>query len=316
MRGAAGRVEGGGAGAEGAPAAEGAQLRGVLYAAGAYLIWGVFPLYFRALDGIPPLEVLAHRIAWSAAFLVVLVSARRTWPEVLRQLRRPGTLLRLTASALLISANWLIYIWAVHAEHVVDASLGYFVNPLVSVLLGVVFLREPLSRRQVLAVALAGAGVVALVVRAGHLPWVALSLAVSFGLYGLVRKGTPVDATAGLLGEVAVLLPAALGGLAFIAARGEGHLGEGAIRTALLVAIGAVTAVPLMWFAIAVRRLRLATIGILQYVNPTMQLAIAVFLFGEAFTPAHRVAFGCIWAALALYTSDVVAASRRARAAS
>jgi chloramphenicol-sensitive protein RarD len=291
--------------------APGAQLRGVAYAAGAYLIWGVFPLYFRALRGIPPLEVLAHRIAWSAAFLAALVTLRRSWPEVTRQLRAPGTLARLTASALLISANWLIYIWAVHAEHVLDASLGYFVNPLVSVLLGVVFLREPLSRRQLVAVALAAAGVLALVVRAGHFPWVALSLAVTFGLYGLVRKGTAVDATAGLLGEVAVLLPAALGWLALVAARGESHVGENAVRTALLVALGAVTAVPLMWFGVAVRRLRLATIGILQYVNPTMQFAIAVFVFGEPFTAAHRVAFGCIWAALALYTSDVVASSRR-----
>jgi chloramphenicol-sensitive protein RarD len=286
----------------------------VAYAAGAYLIWGVFPLYFRALDGIPPLEVLAHRIAWSAAFLVALVTARRSWPEVSRQLRAPGTLPRLAVSALLISGNWLIYIWAVNAEHVLDASLGYFVNPLVSVLLGVLFLREPLSRRQLVAVALAAAGVLALVVRVGHVPWIALSLALSFGLYGLVRKGTRVDAAAGLLGEVGVLLPLALAYLGLVAARGESHLGAGATRTALLVAIGAVTAVPLMWFAVAVRRLRLATIGILQYVNPTMQFGIAVLVFGEPFTPAHRVAFGCIWAALAIYTSDVVASGRRGRA--
>lgn len=291
----------------------GSQLRGVAYAAGAYVTWGLFPLYFRALDGIPPLEILAHRIAWSAVFMVLLVAAWRRWPEVLRQLRAPRNLARLSLSAVLISANWLIYIWAVNAEHVVEASLGYFVNPLVSVLLGVTFLREPLSRRQVVAVALAAAGVLALVIRVGHLPWIALSLALTFGLYGLVRKRTPVDAIAGLLGEVAVLAPVALLYLALGAARGGIHLGEGSVQTALLVAIGAVTAVPLMWFAVGVRRLRLATIGILQYVTPTMQLAIAVFAFGEPFTGAHRVAFGCIWVALAVYTSDVVAFGRRGR---
>jgi chloramphenicol-sensitive protein RarD len=287
------------------------QLAGVGYAAAAYVIWGLFPLYFRALDGIPPLEVLAHRIAWSALFLVLLVTARRRWPEVLVQLRARGNLARLSLSAILISGNWLIYIWAVQAEHVVDASLGYFVNPLVSVLLGVAFLREPLSRRQVLAVTLAAAGVLALVVRVGHVPWVALSLALSFGLYGLVRKRTAVDATAGLLGEVAVLAPLALAYLAAVAARGESHLGAGALQTALLVAIGAVTAVPLIWFAVGIRRLRLATIGLLQYVNPTMQLAIAVLVFGEPFTGAYRLAFACIWAGLAIYTSDVWALPAR-----
>jgi chloramphenicol-sensitive protein RarD len=303
-------VRGSDAQATGAPD-RGARLRGVAYAGGAYVVWGLFPLYFRALAGIPPLEILAHRIAWSAAFLVVLVTAWRRWPGVLAQLRAEGNLARLSLSALLISANWVIYIWAVHAEHVVEASLGYFVNPLVSVLLGVLFLREPLSRRQLLAVALAATGVLALVLRVGRVPWIALALAGSFGAYGLVRKRTAVDATAGLLGEVAVLAPAALLYLAVVAARGESRFGDGALRTVLLVAIGAVTAVPLIWFGVGVRRLRLATVGILQYVNPTMQLAIAVLLFGEPFTPAHRAAFACIWAALAVYTSDAVALARR-----
>jgi chloramphenicol-sensitive protein RarD len=305
------RGEGAGAANGEAPAAARARrARGVAYAAGAYVVWGLFPLYFRSLEGIPPLEILAHRIAWSAAFLVVLVSVRGSWGEVVAQLRVPGTMPRLTVSALLISGNWLIYIWAVNAEHVLDASLGYFVNPLVSVMLGVAFLGEPLSRRQLVAVALAAAGVLALVVRLGHVPWVALSLALSFGLYGLVRKGTRVDAAAGLLGEVVVLLPASLAWIVLVGLRGDSHFGEGAVRTALLVAIGAVTAVPLMWFAVAVRRLRLATVGILQYVNPTMQFAIAVLLFGERFTGAHGVAFGFIWAALAVYTSEVLSLSR------
>ncbi len=288
---------------------------GVAHAAGAFVVWGLFPLYFRSLAGVPAPEILAHRISWSAAFLVLLVSARRRWPEILRQLT-PAVVGRLAVSATLISVNWLIYIWAVNAEHVLDASLGYFVNPLVSVLLGVVFLREPLSRRQLVAVLLAAAGVVSLVVRAGHVPWIALSLATTFGLYGLIRKRVAVDATAGLLAEVAVLAPVALGWLVFVTASGRGHMGEGPLRAGLLVSSGVLTAVPLIWFAVGVRRLRLATIGLLQYLNPTMQFAIAVLAFGEPLTPAHRLAFGCIWVALAIYTSEAVANARRGAAVS
>ncbi|HEX9306412.1 MAG TPA: EamA family transporter RarD [Anaeromyxobacter sp.] len=288
---------------------------GVAHAAGAFVVWGLFPLYFRSLAGVPAPEILAHRISWSAAFLVLLVSARRRWPEILRQLT-PAVVGRLAVSATLISVNWLIYIWAVNAEHVLDASLGYFVNPLVWVLLGVVFLREPLSRRQLVAVLLAAAGVVSLVVRAGHVPWIALSLATTFGLYGLIRKRVAVDATAGLLAEVAVLAPVALGWLVFVTASGRGHMGEGPLRAGLLVSSGVLTAVPLIWFAVGVRRLRLATIGLLQYLNPTMQFAIAVLAFGEPLTPAHRLAFGCIWVALAIYTSEAVANARRGAAVS
>ena len=283
---------------------------GVAYAAGAYVFWGTFPLYFRALAGVPAPEILAQRIAWSAAFMLLLVTARRHWPEVRRQLS-PGVVGRLALSATLISTNWLIYIWAVNAEHVLDASLGYFVNPLVSVLLGVVFLREKLSRRQVLAIALAALGVLSLVVRAGRVPWVALSLAGTFGLYGLIRKRVPVDATVGLLTEVVVLAPLSLAWLAWLGATGRSHFAEGPLRTVLLVSSGVITAVPLMWFAVGVRRLRLATIGLLQYLNPTMQFAIAVAVFGEPLTPAHRVAFGCIWVALAVYTSEAVGIGRR-----
>jgi chloramphenicol-sensitive protein RarD len=283
---------------------------GVVYAAAAYLCWGVFPLYFRALAGVPAPEILANRIVWSAAFMLIFVTARGHWPEVRRQLS-PAVVARLALSATLISCNWLIYIWAVNAGHVLDASLGYFVNPLVSVLLGVVFLREPLSRRQVVAIALAAVGVLFLVVRAGRFPWVALSLALTFGLYGLIRKRVAVDATVGLLTEVVVLAPLALAWLTRI---GGGHLLESPRRTALLLASGIVTAVPLMWFAVGVKRLRLATIGLLQYLNPSLQFTIAVAIFGEPFTPAHRVAFACIWLALALYTSEAVGIARRARA--
>ena len=300
-------------GSAGASTSPGSARSGVAYAAAAYVCWGTFPLYFRALGGVPAPEILAHRISWSALFMLLFVTARRHWPQVRAQLSA-GVALRLALSATLISTNWLIYIWAVHAEHVLDASLGYFVNPLVSVLLGVLFLREPLSRRQVLAIALAAVGVLSLVVRAGRFPWVALSLAGTFGLYGLIRKRLLVDATVGLLTEVVVLAPVAIGFLAWLDATGRGHFGASPRLTALLASSGIVTAVPLMWFAVGVRRLRLATVGLLQYLNPTLQFTIAVVAFGEPLTPAHRVAFGCIWVGLAVYTSEAIGIARRARA--
>ena len=275
---------------------------GVAAAAGSYLIWGLFPLYFHALAGVPAPEVLAHRIVWSSVFMVLLVSVARRWGDVARQLRAPGTLPTLAASALLISTNWLVYIWAVHQGRVVEASLGYFVNPLVSVLLGVVFLHEPLSRRQGAAVALAAGGVLVMLVHAGRPPWVALTLAATFGLYGLLRKRARVDPLAGLLAEVCMLLPLAGTYLGWLGLEGAAHFGAGARVTALLGASGVVTAVPLLLFAVGVGRLRLSTVGLLQYLNPTAQLVIAVFAFDEPFGAAHAVAFGCIWASLALYT--------------
>jgi chloramphenicol-sensitive protein RarD len=282
------------------------QSAGVAAAGSAYLIWGLFPLYFHALQGVPAGEVLAHRVVWSALFMAALVTLLRRWPSVLVQLRRPGTLKTLTASALFISLNWLVYIWAVQAGRVLEASLGYFITPLFSVLLGVVFLREPLSRRQVAAVALAAAGVLWLVLWVGKVPWVALTLAGSFGLYGLIRKQLAVDAIAGLLAEVVVLAPLAAGWLLWLTWRGEGHLGSTPMVTTLLLLTGVVTAVPLLLFAVGVQRLTLATVGLLLYVNPTTQFSLAVWRFGETFTTAHAIAFGCIWVSLALYSSEAL----------
>jgi chloramphenicol-sensitive protein RarD len=279
---------------------------GVAYAAVAYLTWGLFPLYFRALKGVPAPEVLAHRITWSAGFLLVVVTALRRWGGVAALVRAPRTLGALALSATLISTNWLVYIWAVNAGHVVEASLGYFVNPIVTVLLGVAFLRDRLSARQWVAVALAAAGVLSLVLRAGHVPWIALTLAVTFGLYGLVRKRVRADPVDGLLVEVGLLAPLGLAFELWLASRGESHFRAEPRFTALLAASGVVTAMPLIWFANAVSRLRLSTVGILQYLNPTAQLAIAVFAFGEPFGAAHAVAFGFIWAALGLYTADLL----------
>jgi chloramphenicol-sensitive protein RarD len=285
---------------------------GVAYAAAAYLTWGTFPVYFRSLAGVPATQILAHRILWSLVFLLLLITALRRWREVLRELRAPGTVWGLAASAVFISANWLVYIWAVNSGHVLEASLGYFINPLVTVLLGVVFLREHLTRRQMVAVALAAAGVVALVVWAHHVPWIALALAATFGLYGLIRKRVRVGAIGGLLCEVSVLAPVAALYLAWLSRTGMNAFGSSARLTILLAASGIVTAVPLIWFALGVQRLRLSTVGLLQYLNPTTQFLIAVFAFGEPFSRAHALAFGCIWVSLALYTSEALAVTRRA----
>ncbi len=287
---------------------------GVAYAAAAYLWWGTFPVYFRALAGVPAAEILTHRIIWSVVFLAVLITARRSWSAVLQQLRSPGTLRSLALTAIFISSNWLIYIWAVNSGRVLEASLGYFVNPLVTVLLGVLFLRDRLTPRQVLAIALAALGVVWLIVRAGRVPWVALTLATTFGMYGLLRKKVRVDAVAGLLGEVGLLAPLAALYLAWLHHGGAGHFGIGARQTVLLAASGVVTALPLIWFANGVERLRLSTIGLLQYLNPSFQFAIAVFAFGEHFTSDHAIAFGCIWVSLAVYTAEALAVTRRCEA--
>ncbi len=287
---------------------------GVAYAAAAYLTWGLFPFYFHALAGIPAPEILAHRILWSAAFMTLLITGRRRWRDVARQLRSPGALPTLALSAAFISTNWVTYIWAVNSGRVLEASLGYYVNPLVTVVLGVLFLRDPLTRRQKIAVAIAALGVAVLVVRGRHVPWVALALAFTFGFYGLIRKRARVDALAGLLAEVCLLAPLAALYVAWLARAGSSHFGGEPRHSALLAASGVVTAVPLLWFALGVQRLRLSTIGLLQYLNPTMQFTIAVFAFGEAFTTAHALAFGCIWISLAIYTAEALALSRLAAA--
>jgi chloramphenicol-sensitive protein RarD len=283
---------------------------GVAYASAAYLTWGLFPFYFHALAGVPAPEILAHRILWSAAFMTFLITGRRRWIQVTAQLRQPGTVRALALSAAFISTNWVVYIWAVNSGRVLEASLGYYINPLVTVVLGVLFLRDPLTRRQKIAVALAGLGVAVLVVRGRHVPWVALALAFTFGFYGLIRKRVRVDAMAGLLAEVCLLAPLAALYVGWLSRAGLSHFGAGARHSALLAASGVVTAVPLLWFALGVQRLRLSTVGLLQYLNPTMQFSIAVFAFGEPFTTAHALTFACIWLSLAIYTAEALALSR------
>jgi chloramphenicol-sensitive protein RarD len=277
--------------------------RGWVSALTAYLAWGLFPIYFKALVGVPALEVLAHRVLWSVVLLVPVVLLLRRGPTVWSALRAWGRLAALT-SATLVAVNWLVYIWAVQAGRVVEASLGYFVNPLLSVLLGVVFLGERLRRVQALAVGLAGAGVLWLVFEVRVVPWLPLSLALSFGLYGLVRKRAGMDPVGGLLAETALLAPAAL---AFLAWRGgAGAFGHDARGSLLLAAAGPITTVPLVLFADGVRRLPLSTVGLLQYLTPTLQFLLGVVVYREVFTHAHAVAFACIWSALALYSWDTL----------
>lgn len=293
----------------------GSQRAGLVYALGAFLLWGFFPVYWKLLAGVPALEVVAHRTTWGFAAVALWVTLKRRWPDARAVAARGGTLLLLAGSAALIALNWLLYIWAVINGHIVEASLGYYINPLVNVLLGVFVLRERLSRPQVIAVALAGVGVVVLTAGYGRFPWIALTLAVSFGLYGLSRKKVSADAIIGLLFETAILTPFAIGYLTLLAAQGAGALGTGSPgRDVLLVLAGPVTAIPLALFALGARRLPLSVIGLIQYLSPTCQFLLAVLLYREPFTAAHAVTFACIWLALALLTWDLTTRLRAVRA--
>jgi len=289
---------------------------GIAYALGAFGLWGLFPLYFKAVAVVPATEVLAHRIVWSALCVAALLGVLGRWATVGTLARQATVRQRLLVSALLIGANWLVFIWAVAHDRVLQASLGYFVTPLVSVVLGALVLGERLQARQWLAVALAGAGVAWMLAAVGVVPWVALALAISFSSYGLTRKLADVPAIPGLFVETAILAPVAIAWLAWLAAQGQGHLGRfGLGFDLLLMAAGVVTATPLILFGQATRRLRLASVGLFQYLVPTTQMLLAVFAFGEAFTRNHAVTFGCIWAGLALYawTSQREPAPPRAR---
>lgn len=284
--------------------------QGLIAAAVAYLIWGLFPIYWKLLQVIPAPQIMAHRIVWCLMFVSAWLALRDGWGW-LRQLS-PKLLGMLATSALLIAANWWLYIWAVNAGHIVETSLGYFINPLVSVLMGVLILRERLNRLQWLAVAIAAVGVVWLTWQAGRPPWIALCLALSFGGYGLIRKLAVVPSVQGLAVESGLLFLPALGFLLWSESRGSGGFGHVALHIdLLLIAGGLITALPLVLFAIGARRIPLSMIGILQYLAPTLQLGCGVLLFDEPFTPVQAVGFGCIWMALVLYASDGLWRSRR-----
>ncbi len=285
--------------------------RGLLLAFGAYGWWGVFPLYLKALKNVPAAEILCHRVLWGQLFLLLLVAHTRRLPELRAAWRTPRTLRLLALSTLLIGVNWLAYIWAVVSGRVLESSLGYYINPLVNVLLGVAVLRERLDRPALAAVGIAALGVTWMAWSTGAPPWLALLLAVSFGLYGLLRKRAPVGALTGLAIETTLLLPAIVAWFLWSVGRGEVRFLRGDARLDLLLALaGPVTAVPLLFFAGAARRLPLSLLGFVQYLSPSLQFLLAVTVFGEPLGGARLLGFAAIWSALVLY-----AATRRSAAA-
>lgn len=276
--------------------------RGLLYGIAAYGSWGFMPVYIKAVRAVPILEVLSHRVFWAFLLLVALCWKQGELATIRAAVRTPRTLALLTGSTVAIAVNWLAYIWAVVHGHVLESSLGYFINPLVNVLFGVAILGERLDRPVRIAFAVAGTGVLWMVLRAGHVPWIALTLATSFGLYGLLRKLAPVGGLAGLTIETGLLSPLAGGFIGWVVANGRSGFLAGDLKTdTLLLLAGPITAVPLLFFAGAARRLPLSTLGLLQYLSPSLQFLLAVFAYREPLDPARLVAFAFIWTALVIF---------------
>lgn len=284
----------------------------------AYGLWGILPIYFKWLERVSPLDIVAHRIAWSLPFLAVLLAVTRGWGQVRAGLRDRRTLGLLLVTSVLIAINWLLYVYAVVSGHILAGSLGYYLNPLMNILLGRFILKEPLTGLQWAAVAIAAAGVSVLAAGAGTTLWISLTLCVTFATYGLLRKVASVDAVAGLSIETALLFPLALGWLLLGFGAGRPVLGSNNEEMWLLVLAGIVSTTPLLLFTSAARRLRYSTLGMLQFLAPTAQFLIAVVIYGEQFTHAHAIAFGAIWVALVLYVTSLVRdlrAQQRAAAA-
>lgn len=278
---------------------------GVIQAALAYACWGLFPLYFKALETVPPAEMLAHRVAWSLVFLAAVLATLGRWGWLAPALRDRRVLRSFAASAALIAVNWFVYIWAVVHGRVVEASLGYFINPLVNVLVGALVLHERLRRAQWAGVALAAVGVAWIGWDAGALPWIALLLAGSFSCYGLLRKTAPLGALEGLAIETLLIAPFAVALLAWLALQDRSAFVQAAVGTQwLIAAAGPLTAIPLLLFAAGARRIPFSLLGLLQYIGPTLQLAVGVLLFGEPFGPGRAAGFALIWLALALYSAE------------
>ena len=284
--------------------------RGFAFALAAYSIWGFLPFFMKALGHIPPPEVIAHRVVWSVPIAALVLALRGELAGLWPLLRQPKMLAMGAATAALISVNWGIYVWAIGAGHALDAALGYYINPLFSIFLGAVLLKEKLSPRQMAAIGLAAVAVALLTFEAGKLPLVALGLTVTWGFYAYLKRRLPLGANQGFMLEILIMTPFAVAYMAWIGAQGSGHFAaDSATDTVLLLACGLVTAVPLMLYANGAKGLRLSTIGILQYISPTMILIIAIVAFKEPFGTAQMLAFPMIWAALALYTSALMSKS-------
>jgi chloramphenicol-sensitive protein RarD len=286
--------------------------RGYLYGLTAYGLWGLFPIYWKLLRPATPIEILANRLMWSAICCALLLVVLRQWRWLRDVLRQPRTVGTIVAAALLIAVNWGTYIYAVNSDHVVESALGYFINPLVSILLGLVVLRERLRAPQWVAVGVGAAAVVVIAVDYGRPPWIALVLACSFGTYGLTKKKLSLPAARGLFAESAVLALPAAGYLTYLAAVGSGTLGTvSTLHTVLLAGTGVITTIPLLCFASAANRLPLSAIGTLQYLAPVLQLGCGVLLYGEPMPPAELIGFVLVWIALAIFTVDAVRSYRR-----
>lgn len=285
---------------------------GIAYAVAAYGLWGLVPLYFFLVKECPADELVAHRILWSALLLTGVVAFLRRWPEVITALRTRKTLLMLFTSAYLVAGNWYVYVWCATHNEITQASLGYFILPLVNVVAGIALFGDRLRRGQAVALAIATAGVIYMAVSGGQFPWIGLTLAVSFALYGIVRKVVPVDGVIGLTVESYLLAPVALGLIVVWGLGGKLAFSHVSRQLDwLIVASGVVTTVPLVCFAQAVRKVSLVTVGVLQYLSPTLQLIVAIAVFEEPFTRDHQISFGLIWVGLAVYAVDLVRAAAR-----
>jgi chloramphenicol-sensitive protein RarD len=275
--------------------------QGLIYGVAAYGLWGVLPIYFKLLKAVPPVDIVAQRVLWSIPVLALLLSVTSGWSKVRQAFRERQTMLLLLASSVLIGVNWVLYVYAVNSGHILAGSLGYYLNPLANVLLGRLVLKERLTTLQWVAVAIAAAGISVLAIQALSQLWISLVLCATFATYGLVRKIAPVDAVPGLTIETLLLAPLCAALLAFSLASGQPSFGTSTGDAFLLALAGIVTATPLLLFTAAARRLRLSTLGMLQFLAPTLQFLLAVLVYDEPFTRAHAIAFAAIWAALAIY---------------
>lgn len=287
---------------------------GLLAALGAYGMWGLLPIVFKQVHSVGPIEIVAQRVAWSLLFLLGLLALRGSLPALGQALRNPALRRALAASALFIAANWLIYVWAVNDGHIIAGSLGYFLNPLVNVALGMLFLKERLTRGQGLAIVFAAAGVAIMATTALPTLWISIALALTFGLYGLIRKVTPVAPMVGLATETVLLTPVALIALVWVQLHGGLVFGQQAFSSSILVALGAITIAPLILFATAAQKLPLATLGLMQYLAPTLQFLCGILLYDETLTHTQMASFALIWIGLALFAYDGLRTARRNRA--
>ncbi|MBX9563090.1 EamA family transporter RarD [Aeromonas hydrophila] len=292
------------------------QRQGVIYALCAYTLWGLAPIYFKTIAAVPAAEILTHRMIWSCALLMVLTLLGRQWHKVQTVLRQPKVLLTLAFTSITVGGNWLLFIWAINNGHMLDASLGYYINPLFNVLLGMLFLSEKLRRLQWWAVGLAAIGVAIQIIAFGSLPWIALVLASSFAIYGLIRKRLALDALTGLLIETLIMLPPAAIYLWGFADSPTSHLTQNDWHlNLLLIAAGAVTTAPLLCFTAAATRLKLSTLGFFQYIGPSLMFILAVTLYGEALALDKMITFAFIWSALVLFSLDGLRSGKRRQAA-